>query len=485
MPQANNVTSVKYGNNVVERMPPYSIEAEEAVLGSMLINPEAVERVRRILVDRNFYIARNAWVFAAMVAMRERQEPIDLVTITRELQARGQLDELGGPAYISQLMNVPTALHAEGYARIVKRLSVRRGMLEILSDGAQAAWDESGDEIAVLCDLGNRLSMLRLATMAQLSNENAIMSWSDILHTEWPTPTWIVPEMMTTGLGWLSGKPKTGKSWMALQLACAKATGGRIFNLAISPGRVLYCALEDTPRRIKDRALKQRWPANVAVDWMFNAEFEREIGNIAQGGADKLAYWIVKQNYKLVIIDTFNRAIGKYFKSGEINDSSVVGRSIDRLQVIGLENDASILTLDHHGKAVSNEGGDPVSDMLGSIAKGGTADFSWSLYRERGKSGARLQITGRDVEEKDLLLNWDGEIGTWQYEGDGSTMRMSLRREEILDFLKRNGRSMIQTVADGTGQPKSHTSERLKALVGSGLVTRIEEGANVWFVAVE
>jgi len=94
-------------------------------------------------------------------------------------------------------------------------------------------------------------------------------------------------------------------------------------------------------------------------------------------------------------------------------------------------------------------------------------------------------INGRDVEEKDMLLNWDREYGIWQYEGDGSTLKMTLRREELLEFLKKNGRSTLRAIADGVGQPKSHTSDRLKDLVKSYLVKRTEEGENVFFEAID
>jgi replicative DNA helicase len=86
--------------SLIDRMPPHSIEAEEAVLGSVLIDPEAIYRVSSFLKADDFYIVKNQWVWSACLALHERREPIDFVTITRELTARNQLDELGGPAYV-------------------------------------------------------------------------------------------------------------------------------------------------------------------------------------------------------------------------------------------------------------------------------------------------------------------------------------------------------------------------------------------------
>ncbi len=126
------------------RMTPHNVEAEEAVLGSVLIDPEAILRVLPFLHVEDFYIVKNGWVWDALIALHERREPIDFVTVCNELEARGQLTEVGGPAYISHLINVvPTAIHAEGYGCIVERASMRRKLLGAASDIAQFAYDEA------------------------------------------------------------------------------------------------------------------------------------------------------------------------------------------------------------------------------------------------------------------------------------------------------------------------------------------------------
>ena len=128
----------------IDRMPPHSVEAEEAVLGSILIDPEAIFRVSSFLKAEDFYIVKNQWVWDAAMALHERREPIDFVTTTKELEAREQLAEIGGAAYISHLINgVPTAIHAEGYGRIVERTALRRRLLNAASEIAQLAYEES------------------------------------------------------------------------------------------------------------------------------------------------------------------------------------------------------------------------------------------------------------------------------------------------------------------------------------------------------
>jgi replicative DNA helicase len=131
----------------LERMPPHSVEAEEAVLGSILIDPDAIFRVGALLQAEDFYIVKHQWVWDASQSLHARRQPIDFVTLTRELETRNQLIEIGGAAFISHLINVvPTAIHAGGYGQIVARAANRRRLLQAASTIAQLAYDEALDD---------------------------------------------------------------------------------------------------------------------------------------------------------------------------------------------------------------------------------------------------------------------------------------------------------------------------------------------------
>jgi replicative DNA helicase len=120
---------------------PHSREAEEAVIGSILINPEAYYDVAQFLLGDDFYIHRNRWVWEAFVRLHERRAPIDFLTVSDELEQNGQLAEVGGPAYLTSLVsNVPTSLHAEAYGRIVEESAIRRRMLEAANQIARLAY---------------------------------------------------------------------------------------------------------------------------------------------------------------------------------------------------------------------------------------------------------------------------------------------------------------------------------------------------------
>jgi len=122
---------------------PHSREAEEAVIGSVLINPDAYYDVVEFLEAEDFYLIKHRWVFEAFNRLHERRTPIDILTVTEELDQMGYLGEVGGSAYLTALIsNVPTALHATAYGHLVGDTAIRRRMLEAANDIAKTAYKE-------------------------------------------------------------------------------------------------------------------------------------------------------------------------------------------------------------------------------------------------------------------------------------------------------------------------------------------------------
>ena len=122
---------------------PHNREAEEAVVGAVLINPEAYYDLAQFLQPDDFYIHRHRWIWEAFMRLHEKRTPLDFLTVTEELENAGQLAEIGGPAYLTALINqVPTSLHAEAYGRIVEAASIRRRMLTAANQIATLAYSE-------------------------------------------------------------------------------------------------------------------------------------------------------------------------------------------------------------------------------------------------------------------------------------------------------------------------------------------------------
>jgi replicative DNA helicase len=124
----------------------YTLEAEEAVLGSVLINPEAYFEVAPFLRAEDFYLHKHRWIWDVFIHLHDQRIPVDFITVSQELDSRRQLDEVGGGAYLTHLLNtVPTSLHAEAYGKMIQRDALRRRLLEAATSVAKLAYAEERD----------------------------------------------------------------------------------------------------------------------------------------------------------------------------------------------------------------------------------------------------------------------------------------------------------------------------------------------------
>lgn len=115
----------------VDRLPPHNLEAEQSVLGSLLIDRDAIIKVASILKPEDFYHSANGIIYQAILDLYNRREPTDFLTLSDELARKERLDLVGGVAYLSSLLNaVPTAVHVEYYSKIVERTATLRRLID-------------------------------------------------------------------------------------------------------------------------------------------------------------------------------------------------------------------------------------------------------------------------------------------------------------------------------------------------------------------
>ena len=137
-----------------DKVPPHNAEAEQAALGALLLDPDAVPHILRYLRPDDFYVNANKNVFAAIVSLFEKGQKADLITLADEMRVLGSLDQSGGPAYIAKLTDsVPSSANMEYYAKIVQECSIRRNLLRLAADISQKAHDESIDTGMLLDEL--------------------------------------------------------------------------------------------------------------------------------------------------------------------------------------------------------------------------------------------------------------------------------------------------------------------------------------------
>ncbi len=128
------------------KLPPQHIEAEQSILGGILIENEAINRVTEILDAEDFYRDTHRKIFNALINLSERDEPADLITLTNELRKIDQLDSIGGASYLASLVDsVPTAANIQYYARIVKEKAILRKLIQTSTEIITQSYEDRGD----------------------------------------------------------------------------------------------------------------------------------------------------------------------------------------------------------------------------------------------------------------------------------------------------------------------------------------------------
>ena len=298
-------------------------------------------------------------------------------------------------------------------------------------------------------------------------------SWTmaDLLAAKLPQTGWIVPGLLPAGLSTLAGRPKMGKSWLALQIACAVGAGGRVLDRTAAQGPVLYLALEDSPHRLQERVRTQgASPADVyfALEW-------RPLG---AGGLAALRAAVDKRKYRLVVIDTLSRALGH---AGQL-DSAAMTLMIGELQDLCRATGTAVLMVDHHKKPLRGQA-DPIDDILGSTGKAAVVDAALGLYCERGRHEATLRAIGRDMAPVDLYLRWDGERCCWQAVGEAGEVRIESLQAAILDAIRELNEvgevSSTTAIARHLHKDAGNVSRELADLIQAGRVVRGERDGRV------
>jgi len=139
-------------NVLPEKLPPQSPEAEQSLLGCLMLDKEAIVKVIDSIKAEDFYKGIHQDIFQSMADLYERSEPIDILSVSARLKEKGRLDEVGGAAYLTSLINtVPTATHVANYGKIVRQKKVLRDLISASEEIGLAAFNES-EEVEVLLD---------------------------------------------------------------------------------------------------------------------------------------------------------------------------------------------------------------------------------------------------------------------------------------------------------------------------------------------
>ena len=315
--------------------------------------------------------------------------------------------------------------------------------------------------------------------IARSLTENEQTSWSaaDLLNTDFPSPPWVIPDRLPMGLGFLAGRPKIGKSWLALQLAIAVASGGKFFDKEVAKRPVLYFALEDGTRRMKSRLVKLQATPSALLHFEF-----RVVPLNTDEGLER--FWALVEDHgaALVVIDTLTRS---FDGSIDWNDVSPVTASVGILQQEAQSRNVCVLAIDHHRKSTGMEH-DSVSDLMGSTGKSGVADVLWGLYRDRGKQDATLDITGREVEETEFAVDFDKMTCQWTMLGDALTVRRETAQDTVISALRqaKEQKGTAMELACHMSMDRANISRVLAELERAGRVQSSRDGHSMVYTLV-
>ena len=290
----------------------------------------------------------------------------------------------------------------------------------------------------------------------------ALASWSadELLTMEFPELDWVVPEYIPEGFTVLGGRPKIGKSWLAMQIAQAVGMGGKVFGHDVKQGHVLYLALEDNPRRLARRMKAQHWEEGT------HCQFYNEWTPLNEGGLEELAELFGKVQYRLCVIDTASRAL----RLKDVNDNASVTKAYDAVQKFFESRKCSVLLLDHHNKRAGMEESDPIDAIIASTAKVAVPDTIVGVARQRGKRDVRIRIVGRDAEDVDSEIQFDSLTMSWQML-DTKYIKPGSVQNKIFDYVKAaNGYVPLSMIAEFTQTHKGQALKELQELVVKGLV---------------
>jgi len=249
----------KTNQTVIDKLPPQNIEAEKSLIGSLLLDKEAINKVVDTLRPEDFYSRAHQIIYEGMVKMYERREPIDLLSLSNLLEGAGHLETIGGVGYLTSLVNsVPTAAHVVNYAKIVEHKKILRDLIDTAHHIIGLGFQEDED-VEVLVDQAEQ----RLFSVSQRSIQQVFEPLDKSLHEAFdrldalnkadgglrgmPSGFYdldnITAGFQKSDLIIIGARPSLGKSTLALDIArnAAKETGlpVGVFTLEMSKDQVV------------------------------------------------------------------------------------------------------------------------------------------------------------------------------------------------------------------------------------------------------
>jgi len=396
----------------VEKLLPQNIEAECGVLGSIIIDPEAIVQVADFLHSDDFYRDAHRTIYEVILQLYEQREPADFITICDELERRNKLEEVGGASYITSLINqVPTSGNVEYYGRIVERTSILRRLIHAAGQIAAIAYEEGDADVALdraeqlIFNISQRHARTDFTLLRDILSE--YMNKLDQLHERRGTivgvPTGFTDlDRLTGGLQRsdliiLAARPAIGKTSLALSLAHNSTVKYQhsvaIFSLEMSKEQLVQRLLS------MDAGVDQQ---RLRTGWIEDDEWDRII--YAMGTLSEANIWIddtpgittvemrskarrlqAEHGIDLIIVD-YLQLMQSVLGSGKRNENRVqeISEVSRNLKALARELNLPVLALAQLSRAVETRQSKvpQLSDLRESGSLEQDADIVMFIYRD-------------------------------------------------------------------------------------------------------
>lgn len=392
-----------------ERLPPQNLAAEQSVIGSMLLDKNAIVHVIDILDSESFYRDAHKYIYEAILTLFEKNEPVDIVTVTNELRRSAKLDAVGGSLYISDLLNsVPTSANVNYYAKIVEEKAVLRRLIDAGTRIVSDSFDERNKVDIVLDNAEKTIFEIALNRIRQgfykidsvlkdvLDRIDKLYDKKDLLTgmpSGFPDLDKMTAGFQNSDLIILAARPSVGKTALALNFAQNAAIKHKIpvalFSLEMSKealaNRMLCSEAEIDSQKLKTASLSDSgWKRlTKAISRISEAPIyiDDSPSLTAMEMRAKARRLKLEHGIGLIVVDYLQLMQGKQSAENRVQEISDIARS---LKTLAREIDVPVLALSQLSRAVEQRTDriPRLSDLRESGEIEQTADLVIFIHRE-------------------------------------------------------------------------------------------------------
>jgi len=391
------------------KLPPHDLDAEESVLGSLLIDPEAIYKAAPILKAEDFYRDKNRWTYESCLLLYERNEAINQITVAHDLARRQRLEAVGGPPYISHLVSqVPTSVHIEHYANIVRRLSMMRRLIVASNQISSIAYEAPPDAEDALNRAESILFQLRHGestrdfahireVLDRYFEESHLAHVDDgylpRVHTGFVDLDKLLGGLQRSDMIVLAARPSLGKTSLALNIALNAATKEKakvaVFSLEMSKMELAYRFLSgesgiDIQRlRLDQVTERQRGEILDAIGRLSETSIYVDDSPLLRETdmRSKARRLQSEKGIDLIIVDYLQLMRSSRHTDNRVQEMSDISHS---MKEIARELDVPVIAVSQLSRAV--EGRHPHTPMLSDLRESGSieqdADVVLFIYRD-------------------------------------------------------------------------------------------------------